>query len=223
MKNFLTTILAIFIVSIPLFPQIGSDDFSGIFEIQGDYSFRVSIESYMERNGWIPVVLSFGDLEVCVPVNTRDLASPAGVEYGISKMLFGDSDFLFAIYEQNPVRTRMRLLEKSTPVILRINRGEKQVGFYMGNSRLRLEHVRVTFREIAPGWLYQLDFGGRDVYTYKRFIFEPDAGAIYAIPPHREPFNIDIYFDENAAGVVWARKIDIDLEDGRLIKEGGIK
>lgn len=222
MRNLLTVILAFFIVPSLLFPQIGSDDFTGRFDVQGDNSFRISIESYMERNGWIPVVLSFGDLEICVSAKTDSLAA-AGVEAGIGEMLFGDGNPLFTIYEQNPVRTRMRLSEKSTPVILKINLGKKQVEFYIGNSQLKLNPIHVTFKEIAPGWLYELNFGGDDVYTYKRFIFDPAAGVIYTALPYRSLFYHDPGSDKNAAGSVWARKIDSAREDGISAKEGGIK
>ncbi len=224
MKNLIVLFFMVFIVLSLLHPRIepghtGSvepDNFTGTFVIQEDGCVRLSIESYRERNGWIPVIISFGDLEVSASVNSGSLAT-AGAEHRISEMLFGDIYLLFDIYKHNPVRTRMRLLDKNIPVTFKINRVEKQAAFYIGNRRLKLAPIRVMFTEIAPTtWLYELNFGGKDVYTYSRFIFDSSTGNIYSVCRSLNPLNLE-------TSPIWAKKID--REEERFIKqrEGEIK
>ncbi len=218
MRHFPVLILIFFIVSSPLFSPEESTHWIETFELQGKHMFRVSIESYMERNGWVPVVLSFGDLEVCLPAKADDLAA-AGVETGISEIVVEDINLPFTIYEKNPVRTRMRMKDNNIAVTLKINRGKKQAAFYIGDSPLKVGCMRVIFKEIASSgpWLYQLNFGGKDVYTYKRFIFEPASGTIYSVPSLRAPFNIELNPGKND---VWAKMVDIHWEERILINKG---
>jgi hypothetical protein len=218
MKHLPFIIFVFFIFSSLLFSQEEAIHWLETFELQGKHVLRVSIERYMERSGWVPVVLSFGDLEICMPAKADDLAA-AGVETGISEILVGDIDLPFTIYEQNPVRTRMRMKDNNIAVTLKINRGEKQAAFYIGDNPLKVGRIRVTFKEITSSgpWLYQLNFGGKDVYTYKRFIFEPFTGTIYSVYSLRAPFNIELAPGKND---VWAKMVDIQREERILINKG---
>lgn len=220
MRHFLLVILMIYMVSSPLFPHGDPDDLSGVFVLQEEPTMRVSIERGWERGGRIPVVLSFGDLEVSLSVKTDVLAAAADVESAISEMLCGDINLPFIIYEQNPLRTRMKLSDKSQPVQLKLDRGKKQVEVYVGNSRLKLNRIRVTGKEIVPGELVELAFTGLDVYTYKRFLFKPFMETIYAVPLHQAPVTLEAELNKKNA---WALKIDIEQEQGRLMNRGGIK
>ena len=216
MKHFSIVIPIFFMVSSLLFSWVGANDSIETFEIHEDYSPRVSIESWWERNGWIPVVFSSGTLQVSLPVNAADLAAAGGGETGISEMLFGDINLPFDIYEHNPVRTRMRLLDKNMPVTFKINRVEKQAAFYVGNRRLKLAPIRVTFTEIAPERLYELNFGGKNVHTYSRFIFDSSAGNIYSVCRSLNPLNLE-------TSPIWAKKIDREQERFIKQREGEIK
>jgi len=228
MKFFLIVVLIVLVGSSLQFPldepgQTGHrdpGDFTGTFEIQWNPGIRVSIERGWERNGRVPVVLSFGDLEVSLSVKAGNMTAAAGIETGISEMLSGDINLPFTIYEQNPARTRMRLSDESMPVILKINREKTQAAIYIGNSRLKLNPIRVTSSEIVPGELVELTFTGLDVYAYKRFIFKNPGKTIHALPLHPAPGTLEPEFNKNN---VWAIKLDIKPEKGRFINEGGIK
>ena len=223
MKHFLNLILLLLMVSNLLFPQFtwtGPGDFTGVFVLQEDFTMRVSIESGWERGGRIPVVLSFGDLEISLSVKADVLAAAADVESGISEMLCGDINLPLIIYDQRPARTRMKLADKSQPVQLKIDRQKEQAEVYVGNYRLKLNRIRVTSSEIIPGELVELTFAGLDVYTYKRFLFKPTMEAIYAVPLHRTPVNLEPEFDKKS---LWAIKIGAEQEKGRLMNRGGIK
>lgn len=228
-KNFLTVILMIYLLSNPLFSRVGPgqarssmpDDFTGNFVLQQNPSIRVSIDHGWERDGWIPVVLTFGGLEVYQRVNADDIAAAAGIETGISKMLVEDMDISFFTYEQNPMRTRMELLDNSKPVRLKVNRKKRQVEVYVGNSRLKLKPIRVKFTEITPGELYELTFVGLKVRTQKSFIFLPSRGVIYTAPLRSTPFKQHPDPDKKVGWSKWA--IKIDPGDEKVINKGEIK
>ncbi len=228
MKNFQTILFMIFMVTcLPCLPfphnnagQIGGSDFTGTFELQGEDGIRVSIEKGWERNGRIPVVLSFGDLEISLAVNAGHPAAPAGIETGIGEVLAENPNFFFTVYNQSPVRTRMRPADERTPVMVKINHEKKKAEFYIGNNRLKLNSIRAVFKEIEPGELYRLTFSGIGVYMYSGFIFKRSAGAIYTVPPGREPFNPDLELTEKN---VWAIRTDVEQAGAQLSEEGGIK
>ena len=216
MKHFLVLTFIFCMASGLLFSREESIYWIEIFELHGERMFRVSIESKWERNGGTPVVLSFGGLETSLMFNADDLAAAAGGDNTwISKMLTGDMSLFLTSYEQNPVRTRMRLLDKNKPVILKINRENQQVEFYIGNKRLKLNPIRISFRVIAPveRGLYELIFEGTDaeVHTYKRFIFQSAAGTIYAVPPYKAIADSDLNSSR-----IWAIEVN-----QTIIKKGG--
>lgn len=214
--KFLTVILMIYLVSSSIFPRTGpgqtwsgnSDDLYGTFVLREDIPLRVSIDTGWERNGRIPVFLSFGGLKVCVRVKAGDLSHALGADTGISDMLTEDMNLPFTTYEQNPLRTRMKLLDKSKPVKLEINRETGRVEVYVGGSRLKLNPIRVRFTPIAPGELVELTFMDRNVHSNRKFVFLPARGIIYAVP--RRVRLLDIHPDpgKNKEWTVWAVKIE---------------
>ncbi len=198
------------------------DDFSGVFLIKDKSPLRVSIESGWERMGKVPVVLTFGHLEVSLEVNADDLANAERIETVVCERLDEGMDISFFIYEQNPLRTRMKLLDERQPVLLRIDqKRECVVEAFVGNNRLKLNPIRVTFTEEVPGKLYELRFVGPNVNTHRRFIFIPSRGIIYAAPFSSERLKVDAAPDRNTEWTVWAVKIDPGEE--QLINQGEIK
>jgi hypothetical protein len=227
MKNKKHRVLIVFLVLF-VFPGVlcsGVDpgDFTDIFELQGAYNTRVSLEKGWARDGSIPVVLTFGDLEISLPVSASVLEDAGGIEAGLSVMLLGDGGPVFTAYEQNALRTRLWLATENIPVILKINREKKQGEFFIAGSRLKLEYLRVAFTEMVAGESYELMFDGPEVHAYKRFIFNSSGGAIRAVPFAGEPsIPDDPVFDGDVEPPVWAIKViheepikSIDLEEGR--------
>jgi len=217
------TLIILFFLPGLLCPTVEPGDFTDIFELQGAYNTRVSIEKGWARDGSIPVVLTFGDLEITLPVSASGLEDAGGIESGVSALLSGDGGPVFTVYEQNALRTRLWLAAENIPVILKINREKKQGAFFIAGSRLKLEYLRVTITEIVAGESYELMFDGPDVHAYKRFIFNSSAGAIRAVPFDGEPsIPDDPVFDGDVESPVWAIKViheepikSIDLEEGK--------
>jgi len=203
MKHLLVFIFIFFQGMGLLRPQAGIREYIEMFALQGNNSIQASLETYKERDGKVPLVLSFDGLEVSSPGNAGFQSAAAGGDYSrIGDMLCGDRNLYFTIYEQDPVRTRMRLKNKNMPVLLIVNRQKKEVVFYIGDSPLKLTPPRAAFQELALTGLYELTFTGSNVHTYKRFIFKPADGVIYAVPFHPAPVSLDL---DNCP--VWAIKM----------------
>lgn len=204
----LIVVLVLFVFQGILCPGVEPGDFTDIFELQGAYNTRVSLEKGWAREGSIPGILTFGDLEITQPISAAVLEDAGGIEAGVSAMLLGDGGPVFTVYEQNTLRTRMWLAAENIPVILKINREKKQGAFFIAGSRLKLEYLRVTFTEIVAGESYELMFDGPDVHAYKRFIFNSSAGAIRAVPFEGEPsIPDDPVFEGDVEPPVWAIKV----------------
>lgn len=186
-----------------VFSSRGTTDTMETFELRGDTGIRfsVSIESYREANGWTPVVLCFGDLEIALKVSSEQLAAE-GINSLVNEILTGPIDLDFTLYEQNPVRTRMRLADETVPITLKLNRENHQAAFFIGGVPLKFHRLRVVTDEITPRGWHRLTFSGKDVHTYKKFIYEPFSGTIHAVPHH---YPLSILNLEN--GTLWAREI----------------
>jgi hypothetical protein len=198
-KVFLMGVMVLSLV----FSGRGTTDTMEMFELQGDTGtrFSISIESYREANGWTPVVLCFGDLEIALKVSSRQLAAE-GINFLVNEILTEPVDLDFTLYEQNPARTRIRLMDESVPITLRLNKTKQQVTLFVGGVPLKSHPLRVLTAEItARGW-YRLTFGGKDVHAYKTFIYEPFSGTIHAVPHHYSLSNLNL-----ESGTLWAREI----------------
>ena len=218
MKHFSVLVFIFFTGISLLFPRVEIDEYIETFEIRENPGILFFIEHYRQRKDHVPVVFSFGDLEVTLPVKIDDPAAAGGIEARINEIAVGEIGLRFTIYEQNPVRTRIRLGDKSIPVLLKINREKKEAAFYIGNRPLKLSGIRVKYKEIAVRELYELTFWGTGVCTYKRFFLEPAAGVIYAVPSYSAFISIDV--DKHP---VWALKTYREESGGRQINRGGDK
>lgn len=206
-KGFLLVIFAVFFIWVPLFPGGDSHDSTEAFWLQGNVPVRVSIDKGWERNGWIPVVLSVGNLELYFRMNKAGevVGTAWQVDPETGEIWVGGTHLTFAIYQQNPARTRMRLIDDGLPLLLEIDWQKQEAVLYIGNSRWKVAHIPVRREEASPGGLYRLTFGGRAVYTHKRLVLEP-SGTIYG--------DVD-------QTLVWAVKIH--KEELRGIIQGGLK
>lgn len=212
MRKFWMSILTVFMVSSFGFTWQESYDTTKIFEIQGNNIIRLSIESYKEKDGWTPVVLSIGDLEVSLWMNTngqvtemqkdgfRPIHSVFTINLTTYEMLVGERNFNLMISEQNRVRQRMSLFDKNVPVVLKINREREQVEFYIGDSKLKFNHISAEFREIDPG-MYELRFGPATVHTMSRLIYWETSRNIYATDQRSGPVDL-------GKSHIWAKKVD---------------
>jgi hypothetical protein len=212
MRKFWMSILTVVLVSSFGFPWSESYDTTKIFEIQGNNIIRLSIESYKEKGGWTPVVLSIGDLEVSLWMNasgqvaemqmdeSRPVHSIFRINLSKYEMMIGKRNFNLIISEQNRVRQRMSLFNKNVPFVLKINREREQVEFYIGDSKLKFNHISAEFREIDPG-MYELRFGPATVHTMSRLIYWETSGNIYATDQRSGPVDLE-------KSHIWAKKVD---------------
>jgi hypothetical protein len=90
----------------------------------------------------------------------------------------------FTVYEQNPVRTRMRPTYNNKKILLEIDREREQGAFYMDGGLLTLHPIRVKLKQTPLPGLYRLVFSWKGIYTYSKFVLEEYTGNIYCVPFH---------------------------------------
>jgi hypothetical protein len=181
MRKFWMSILTVVLLSCFSFTWQESYDTTQIFEIQGNNIIRLSIETYKEKDGWTPVVLSIGDLEVSLWMNT------SGQVTEMQKDGFRPIHSVFTI-------------NLTTYEMLKINREREQVEFYIGDSKLKFNHISAEFREIDPG-MYELRFSPATVHTMSRLIYWETSRNIYATDQRSGPVDL-------GKSHIWAKKVD---------------
>ncbi len=192
-------ILIVFIFSFGFIHSLDASPEEETFEfIRGDLP-RLSIESGRQSGEELPVVFCFGKLEISRMFKLEELTSVVD----------------FTVYEQNPVRTRMRPAEKDKKIRLEINREREQGTLYLDGRLLTLNPIRVKLKQTSLPGLYQLVFSGKGVYTYSKFVLEEYTGNIYWVPFHISLAN----FNFNHS-YLWAVRVTGQLHE---FNRGGIK
>ena len=211
MRKFWMSILTVVLVSSFAFPRDESYDTTQSYVIQGNDIIRLSIESYKEKDGWTPVVLSIGDLRISLWMDTNgqvtemqmDEFCPAHSVFTINlttyEMRVGERNFNLIISEQNRVRMRMSLFDKNVPVMLKINKEREGVEFYIGDSKLNFCDISVEFREINSG-IYEFRFGPEMEHTMSRLIYWDTSGNIYTTDQRSGPVDL-------GKSHIWAKKV----------------
>lgn len=156
MKKFLILAIIILPVSIALFtllPVHSSEINIETFSIPCK-NIRLAIESYKEKNDWTPLVLSLGNLELhlwlskdgLVRERKEDILHQLPPVFRINmdkkQLLLEKRCYPFVVYEQDRVRTRMRLIEKNIRVRLEINNLDKEAALFIGENKLKLFRLR---------------------------------------------------------------------------------
>lgn len=183
-----------------------------IFALQDSTPLRISIETYMEKDGWTPVVLSLGGMDIFLWMDASGKVSEMRWEdSGAFAPLFFinlDSAVLSSdewsteleIYEQNKVRTRLQGLELDIPILLRIQRAHKSAEIFLGGYRTRLNPVTVTFMEIEPD-LEELRLSGPQILVLPRLVYWRKVGKIYSTFFRGERFNL-------GQSRIWGKRIE---------------
>ena len=210
MRKVWISVLTVVLVSGFGFPWYDSNDAIDSFVIQGKNIIRLSIETYKEKDGWTPVVLSIGDLRISLWMDSNGQVTETQTdEYRPDRSVFtinlstyemrvGERNFHLIVSEQNRVRQRMSLFDKNIPVVLKINRDREQVEFYIGGGKLKLSAIRAEFREVDPG-LYELGFESSIIHTMSRLIYWEISGNIYATDQRSGPVDL-------GTTQIWAKK-----------------
>lgn len=230
MRYLLTVVLAIFLVSGPLFPSTGQaqtgggnpGNLSGEFVLVDDTPLRVSIDTGWERNGNIPVFLVINDLEVILGVSSENLSYAASAETFISDMLTEYGGLSFVTYEKNSLRIRMELMDKNKPVKFYIDGEKGMVEFYIGDSRLKLDTLHVKLTAITPGALYELTFMGPGFHVrqHGKLVFAPSRSIIYNVSQGNLITDIPTEFGEDTGWSEWAVRIEPGYQNVLLVVKG---
>lgn len=194
-KNRFFIWIALLLVSLgPVFPMTGSNKaVEETFLLEEGTPIYLSIESYQERDGWTPLVLSVGDVNCLLWMDEAgnvseqrapgdQLAVPVcSIDIQTQSLVKNADSLAFELYEQNNVRTRWRLSpgESMGPLTKKIHFREGGMDISLGNLGLRLNRAACDFRELSQG-LYQVEFHGPMVNTHRQLVYEKAAGIIYS-------------------------------------------
>jgi hypothetical protein len=193
-KNVVFVWIALLLLSLsPVFPGTGSNKATETFLLTEDSPICLSFESYKEKDGWTPVVLSLGELECLLWMDEAGRVTEMRESGGhsvepvcsidvLAQSLVKDADSLnFEVYEQNNIRTRWRLSpgEPAGPAAKKILFREEGIDITLGNLGLRLNHAAWEFKELSPG-VYRVEFHGPMVNMHRPLVYEKAAGIIYS-------------------------------------------
>ncbi|MCP5053047.1 MAG: hypothetical protein GY940_38120 [bacterium] len=199
MRTWWKLIVIVFTILPGFIYTLGANRNEETFEIlRGDIP-KLFIESDRQSDEKLPVVFCIGKLEISQMFEVEELTSVMD----------------FIVYEQNPVRTRMRPAGKDNKIRLEINREREQGTLYLGSRLFFLNPIRVKLRQTSLPGLYRLVFSGKGVYTYSTFVLEDQTGNIYQVPHHISLAN----FNFNHS-YLWAVRVTGQLHQ---FKSGGIK
>jgi len=193
---FWTALLLLFLSPVLLLPGPGSNEEAETFLLEEETPICLSFENYQRKDGWTPVVLSFGELNCLLWMDASGRVSElreTGAHFvepvcfidELAQSLGQDADTLyFEVYEQNQVRTRWRLSPGGAAgtagtVAKKILFRESGIELNLGNLRLRLNHAAWDFQEFSPG-LFQVQFHGPMVKVHQRLVYEKASGIIYS-------------------------------------------
>ena len=183
-----------------------------IFVLQESTPLRISIETYKQIDGWIPVVLSLCGLDISLwmdasgnvsemqPVDSRSFAPLFFIDLDYLVLSSDEWSTELEIYEQNKVRTRLQALKADIPVLLRLDRVQKSAEIFLGGYGTRLNPVEAAFMEIEPD-LEELKLSGPQIQVLPKLVYWQEIGTIYSTLFRGERFDLE-------RSRVWGKRIE---------------
>jgi len=205
--------MALSILVLTSFVSLAQNKYSKeIFVLQESTPLRISIETYMQINGWIPVVLSLCGLDISLwmdasgnvsemqPVDSRSFAPLFFIDLDYLVLSSDEWSTELEIYEQNKVRTRLQALKADIPVLLRLDRVQKSAEIFLGGYGTRLNPVEAAFMEIEPD-LEELKLSGPQIQVLPKLVYWQEIGTIYSTLFRGERFDLE-------RSRVWGKRIE---------------
>jgi len=210
-KSFI--VMALSILVLISFVSLAQNKYSKeIFVLQESTPLRISIETYKQINGWIPVVLSLCGLDISLwmdasgnvsemqPVDSRSFAPLFFIDLDYLVLSSDEWSTELEIYEQNKVRTRLQALKADIPVLLRLDRVQKSAEIFLGGYGTRLNPVEAAFMEIEPD-LEELKLSGPQIQVLPKLVYWQEIGTIYSTLFRGERFDLE-------RSRVWGKRIE---------------
>lgn len=203
-RMFVIIFMVLFFLN-PVFPGSAAENDEGTeaFILLKDSPIFLSFETYKMKDGWTPVVLSVGELDVMLWLDASgrvtEMREPHGhvldpvcfIDGSTRNLYKGADGLVFDVYEKNQVRTRWRLPSNETGDTLTqkilFREGGIGIDIHLGNLCMTLRHVYWNFQVMTPGFS-RLQLNGPMVMTHQRLIYEKSTGVIYSTPLWHKPF-----------------------------------
>ena len=170
---------------------------------------RITIDHFYRHQGLTPVVLSFGVLEISGAMDesglvqdTADAARQGAappllvVDLPGKLVTVGGEKSQAIVYEQNSVRTRLRLVKQDIPVILDLDWENKKGEFRFGGSRLT---VTIQTEETSLG-VFRIRLLNPAIMVMTTLLYLPSTGTIHRTGDPGSAV-------DPAACPIWARRL----------------
>lgn len=185
-KMFFYFILLVF--SLGSFPKTFESEVTETFSLQNSIDIRISIENYQKKNGCTPLILSFGDLNLSLWMHRDGQVTEFPKKENSIFIINIESEYIlldsiyysFFIYEENNIRTRIKLIKEQEPVMLKIHPYNNRLSFYIGRSKLNIGSIKVKINDWYSG-ISTIKFISQSVFTYSDFLLEKNNRIIYSV------------------------------------------
>ncbi len=195
----LTTFFFLSSLQVFAFNGTGNHHTDKSFQLVGDTPIAISFETYKAGEGWTPVVLSLGELQVLLwmdgygklsemreTFNTVNRSSQGSWYINTSQQYLYQDDctLRFEVYEENDIRTRWRLspVNHSGALLKQIIFKEHGIELGIDNLRLQLRHVFWKLEEKTPG-IFQVQLYGSIPVLQDELIYDEVEDIIYSLHP----------------------------------------
>jgi len=165
------------------------------FLLQGKNLISVSIESYKRADGWVPVGLSLGEIELMLWMDEggqvkerkrRDFRSLFSLDPAAQEMSIGGTVIPLELRGKSAVRMRLRPLEDTIPVTMSIKNSDNRLSFIIGDSELELDLVRVEYVNTSQK-IREIRFAGSVARMEDCLLLLDESGKVYAADRLSEP------------------------------------
>ncbi len=192
MRNGVLLFVFLFSATGLLFLNGSEPGFTREYSLETGPGISISIDHYREQADRVPVLLSFGELHFTLWMNAAGEAGggwspPASrapvltVDFQRRVITFSQGEIPFAVTEQHPRRTRLRLLTGDNMVRFHINRVKGAGYFRLGTAQLVIPGLDVTTSARADGAM-EAAFFGPTVLTPANFLFHPSGETVQLRP-----------------------------------------
>jgi hypothetical protein len=196
-KIFAVLFLSVFFIG---FGQQNKPGNAKSFLIRENAEMRISLETYKEIDGWMPLVISMEEIEFDLWINSAgevtelwtgnnenfiplfriDLASNVIVfPAQKSSALAEQKNFCaFTVTESNPVRTRICVQGEESASALILDDREESAEFYLFSGRVPLTIFSAVIHNVSNS-LSEVRFSGPSVRAFGTFLYDKNEEAIF--------------------------------------------
>ncbi|HLP47432.1 MAG TPA: fibronectin type III domain-containing protein [Candidatus Deferrimicrobium sp.] len=228
MEKLIILVLTVFLFFSPVFSRADNTNGKEFFLVNQESPIYLSFENYQMKDGWTPVALSIGELDLLLWMDENgkvlELPGTGGTSAYDEPVCIIDipahclkkngTTLYFEVYDQNDIRLRWRLFPANNAgkMVKKLIPGENGVDVCLGDLRLHLTHATWNEPKFSTG-LSRVQISGipiTKVTSYQDTVYEKEKEiilkprALLNIPALERAALIALYKSTN--GDRWGRK-----------------